>query len=167
MPFAMSWRQKASFGASSVGIVTTSRSASTTFQHKAISSLSSTSTMFADPPIVTVKDLTKELDQIASEYQGPEFPGSSNDRLALHLFKEQSRSWENIAKQHIALVTEASRIFASELVKHVTRGDTKTASMLSMYHVNPFFDEREKQLSEKIGRAPDATQCAQVTCTSR
>lgn len=79
---------------------------------------------------VSVEALTDELDRKASENQGVEFPGSSNDRLALDLFRKQSKSWGGLAEQHVKLVTKVTREFAVKVTEHVVEPDSKTSEAI-------------------------------------
>lgn len=104
-----------------------------------------------DPRVeISVEALTDELDRKASENQGVEFPGSSNDRLALDLFRKQSKSWGGLAKQHVKLVTKVTREFAVKVVEHVVEPDSKTSEAIVKDLVTPYFDEKEKVLKAKV-----------------
>lgn len=99
---------------------------------------------------VSVEALTDELDRKASENQGVEFPGSSNDRLALDLFRKQSKSWGGLAEQHVKLVTKVTREFAVKVMEHVVEPDSKTSEAIVKDLVRPYFDEKEKVLKDKV-----------------
>lgn len=99
---------------------------------------------------ISIDDLTRELDKIASENQGVEFPGSCNDRVALALFRDHSATWEAIAHQHIDLVTRFSRLFVEKLVGHVAGPDSKTADSLVKKLVAPYFDQKQADLESKV-----------------
>ncbi|KAK1836435.1 P-loop containing nucleoside triphosphate hydrolase protein [Podospora conica] len=99
---------------------------------------------------ITIKDLTDELDRMASENQGVEFPGSSNDRIALNLFRDQSQSWEGLANQHVDLVTHFTRAFAEKVVSHVVGPDAKTAEAVVKNLVTPYFDQKHAVLKAKV-----------------
>ncbi|KAK3292818.1 P-loop containing nucleoside triphosphate hydrolase protein [Chaetomium fimeti] len=99
---------------------------------------------------ISIDDLTEELEKMASENQGVEFPGSSNDKVALALFRDQSASWEAIANQHVDLVTHFSRRFVEELVGYVAGPDTKTADAVIKNLVAPYFEEKQAVLRAKI-----------------
>ena len=99
---------------------------------------------------ISVDDLIRELDKVASENQGVEFPGSSNDRVALALFRDHSTPWEAIANQHIDLVTHFSRIFVENLVAHVAGPDLKTADAIIKGLVTPYFEQKQAILHSKV-----------------
>ncbi|KAK4446995.1 P-loop containing nucleoside triphosphate hydrolase protein [Podospora aff. communis PSN243] len=99
---------------------------------------------------VSVKDLKKELQHMASENQGVEFPGSTNDRVTLRLFRDQAQPWKDLAQQHINLVTNFGRTFAEQLVVHLVSPDSKTADSLLRTYINPYFDQKNRDLHTKL-----------------
>lgn len=99
---------------------------------------------------VSIDDLIRELDGAASENQGIEFPGSSNDRVALALFRDHSAPWEAIAHQHVDLVGRFARIFVEKLVAHVAGPDSNTADAVIKGIVTPFFEEKQAVLHSKV-----------------
>lgn len=99
---------------------------------------------------ISIDDLIRELDEAASENQGVEFPGSSNDRVALALFRDHSSPWEAIANQHIDLVVRFARIFVENLVVHITGPDSKTANAIIKGLVTPYFEEKQAALHSKV-----------------
>ncbi|KAK0627952.1 P-loop containing nucleoside triphosphate hydrolase protein [Immersiella caudata] len=99
---------------------------------------------------VLVSDLILELDTIAAENQGVEFPGSSNDRVALALFRDHSTPWEGLALQHCDLVTHFAREFVEHLVSHITGPDTHTADAIINDIVTPYFEEKLTVLHAKV-----------------
>ncbi|KAK4178819.1 P-loop containing nucleoside triphosphate hydrolase protein [Triangularia setosa] len=105
---------------------------------------------FEDPATVSLAKLKGELEAMASENQGIEFPGLPNNRLTLRLFRDQSQPWEGIAQCHIKLITEISQRFTEKLVDHIVGGDAKTAQALLREYVDPFFQERKTLLDTKL-----------------
>ena len=105
---------------------------------------------FADPDTVTLTALKSELDTIASENQGTEFPGSPNDRLTLRLFRDQSQSWELISNRHVELVVNFAKSFAEKLIFHVVGRDIKTADALLRAYVDPYFRDKKTALGAKL-----------------
>jgi hypothetical protein len=97
-----------------------------------------------------VHQLSKELERAVSENQGIELPGSPNDRLALALFREQAKPWENIALQHIELVTNTTKAFVEKLLDHLLKQDVKTRTALLRECVDPFFMGAHRKLTEKL-----------------
>ncbi|KAK0667690.1 P-loop containing nucleoside triphosphate hydrolase protein [Cercophora samala] len=103
-----------------------------------------------DPATVSLANLRAELEAMASENQGTEFPGSPNDRLTLRLFRDQSQPWEDIAQRHIRLITEISQRFTEKLIDHIVGGDSKTAQALLREYVDPFFQQKASLLGAKL-----------------
>ncbi|KAK0716377.1 hypothetical protein B0H67DRAFT_261912 [Lasiosphaeris hirsuta] len=99
---------------------------------------------------ISVDDLTEELEKITSENQGVEFPGSSNDRVSLALFRDHSAPWEAIANQHVDIVAQYSRAFVETLVGHVAGSDAKTADAVIKNIVTPFFEQKQPVLRAKV-----------------
>ncbi|VBB78393.1 Putative Protein similar to dynamin GTPase [Podospora comata] len=105
---------------------------------------------FEDPATVSLANLKGELEAMASENQGTEFPGSPNDRLTLRLFRDQSQPWEDIAERHIKLITEICQGFTEKLIDHIVGRDPKTAQALLREYVAPFFQEKASLLGVKL-----------------
>ncbi|KAH6847510.1 hypothetical protein B0I37DRAFT_431099 [Chaetomium sp. MPI-CAGE-AT-0009] len=99
---------------------------------------------------ISIHDLIRELEKVAWENQGVEFPGSTNDKVALTLFRDQSASWEAIANQHVEMVTDFSRRFVEDLVGHLVGPDTKTADALIKNVVTPYFEQKQVVLQAKV-----------------
>lgn len=99
---------------------------------------------------ISIHDLTHEIDKMAAENQGVEFPGSSNGRVALALFRDQSSSWEAIASQHVDLVSHFSRRFVEQLVGHVAGPDLKTVDAVIRHVVTPYFEQKQVALQTKV-----------------
>jgi len=103
-----------------------------------------------DPIFVSIKELKDELEELASENQGVEFPGSANDKVTLSLFRDQATPWEEIANQHIDRVTEFAGSFTHQLLLHVVGPDSKTAESLSRNILDVYFDRKKKELHTKL-----------------
>ncbi|KAK3381014.1 P-loop containing nucleoside triphosphate hydrolase protein [Podospora didyma] len=103
-----------------------------------------------DPDSVSIEDLHVELEALASENQGTEFPGSPNDRLSLRLFRDQCQPWETIANRHVELVLEFSKRFVEMLVGHVVGPDKTTTEALLRNTIDPYFEAKHSFLKDKI-----------------
>ncbi|KAF4958323.1 hypothetical protein FGADI_2489 [Fusarium gaditjirri] len=104
------------------------------------------------PKKVTRSELAKQLEKQAAANQGLEFPGTPNKDLAMQLFKQQAAPWRGIAESHVKLVTTVAKAFVDQVFEHVVgspRTNRTTEAILSTC-VDPFFDEKEKVLQEKI-----------------
>ncbi|KAK8053611.1 hypothetical protein PG996_012912 [Apiospora saccharicola] len=106
---------------------------------------------FERPLEVGFDKITKELENLSSANQGNEFPGTSNDRLAVELFREQSQPWEQIAHFHVRFVLDVSRRFVSELMGYiVSPGAGKTFNAILADIVDPFFEKKTQMLEDKV-----------------
>ncbi|KAI7764067.1 hypothetical protein LZL87_006449 [Fusarium oxysporum] len=104
------------------------------------------------PKKVTRSELAEQLEKQAAANQGLEFPGTPNKDLAMQLFKQQSAPWRGIAESHVKLVTTVAKAFVDQVFEYVVgspRTNRTTEAILSTC-VDPFFDEKEKVLQEKI-----------------
>ncbi|KAI0152050.1 P-loop containing nucleoside triphosphate hydrolase protein [Hypoxylon sp. NC0597] len=105
---------------------------------------------FEDPKVVSFEDVTEDLERLSSTYQSDEFPGTLNDRLAISLFRDQSRPWESIARRHTQLMLTVTKAFVEKLLAHVTNPDEKTYSAILSQIVDPFFDQKFSVLESKL-----------------
>lgn len=104
----------------------------------------------AAPEPVGISQLEEEVRSLASENLGFQFPGSPNDHLAVHLFRDQSRKWGDIAKQHLNLISAAAKSFTESVVEHVIAADSKTREAIMIEIVDPFFRNRESRMEQKL-----------------
>jgi GTPase SAR1 family protein len=105
---------------------------------------------FDDPEVVTREVIGAALEPLSSANQGNEFPGTTNDLLAVKLFQDQSRPWEAIARYHIDFLLRVAKSFTETLVTYITGPDQKTCSAILLNIIDPFFEERTKILEEKL-----------------
>ncbi|KAI3339647.1 P-loop containing nucleoside triphosphate hydrolase protein [Ustulina deusta] len=105
---------------------------------------------FSDPEEVTRNTISAELEPISSANQGTEFPGTTNDLLAVKLFQDQSRPWEAIARFHIDIILRVAKSFTEKLVTYITGPDQKTCSAILSNIVDPFFEKRTSKLECKL-----------------
>ncbi|PNP74545.1 hypothetical protein FNYG_12168 [Fusarium nygamai] len=104
------------------------------------------------PQNITRSELAEQLEKQAATNQGLEFPGTPNKDLAMQLFKQQAAPWRGIAESHVKLVTTVAKAFVDQVFEYVVgspRTNRTTEAILSTC-VDPFFDEKEKVLQEKI-----------------
>ncbi|EMT71082.1 Interferon-induced GTP-binding protein Mx [Fusarium odoratissimum] len=105
-----------------------------------------------EPKKITRRELAEQLEKQAAANQGLEFPGTPNKDLAMQLFKQQAAPWRGIAESHVKLVTTVAKAFVDQVFEYVVgspRTNRTTEAILSTC-VDPFFDEKEKVLQEKI-----------------
>ncbi|GAP82875.1 putative dynamin family protein [Rosellinia necatrix] len=105
---------------------------------------------FEEPEKVTREAIKAELEPISSANQGTEFPGTTNDFIAVKLFQDQSRPWEPIARFHIDFLLRIVKSFAEKLITHITGPDQTTCSSILSNIVDPFFEERTELLTHKL-----------------
>ncbi|KAG4223174.1 hypothetical protein PC116_g28355 [Phytophthora cactorum] len=105
---------------------------------------------FQAPEQVAFEKIASDLESLSSANQGNEFPGTSNDRLAVKLFQDQSQPWEKIAHRHMELVLATTKAFAEKLVGHLVNPDKRTCSAILTEIVDPFFDEKSAVLENKL-----------------
>ncbi|KAI1111779.1 P-loop containing nucleoside triphosphate hydrolase protein [Nemania sp. NC0429] len=105
---------------------------------------------FDEPEQVTRSVIQAELEPLSSANQGTEFPGTTNDLLAVKLFQDQSRPWEAIARFHIDLLLRISKSFTEMLVAHITGSDQTTCSAILLNIVDPFFEKQTLKLEDKL-----------------
>ncbi|KAG9495908.1 hypothetical protein J7337_012474 [Fusarium musae] len=104
------------------------------------------------PQKITRRELAEQLEKQAAANQGLEFPGTPNKDLAMQLFKQQAAPWRGIAESHVKLVTTVAKAFVDQVFEYVVgspRTNRTTEAILSTC-VDPFFDEKEKELQKKI-----------------
>ncbi|KAI1772259.1 P-loop containing nucleoside triphosphate hydrolase protein [Hypoxylon cercidicola] len=106
--------------------------------------------VFPFPEFVRFKDITMELEALSSYNQGNEFPGTSNDRLAVKLFQDQSKPWEAIARRHIELVSHYAKLFVENLIDYIVDPDKDTYAAILSEIVDPFFEEKSILLESKL-----------------
>ncbi|OTA56465.1 P-loop containing nucleoside triphosphate hydrolase protein [Hypoxylon sp. EC38] len=105
---------------------------------------------FDDPKEVSFEDIAEELERLSPTYQSNGFPETSNDRLAIKLFRDQSRPWEHIARRHIQLMLTVAKAFVEKLLAYVTNPDKKTYATILSEIVDPFFDQKSAVLEAKL-----------------
>lgn len=102
------------------------------------------------PTPVAIDALLLELESIASDNQGVEFPGSPNGDLARMFFRRQAEPWRGIAQSHIDLVLAVTKKFVEIAMEHVVGDDTNTRNAVLVSCVDPFFDTKRAILKEKL-----------------
>ncbi|KAL2679187.1 hypothetical protein Neosp_009950 [[Neocosmospora] mangrovei] len=107
---------------------------------------------FPDPEMITTAELNAQLEKHAAANLGRELPGSSNTDLAIQLFKKQATPWKEIAECHIRQVIDIAKAFVDDLFSHVAGppGINRTTEAILTTCVDPFFEEKEKLLQDKL-----------------
>lgn len=105
---------------------------------------------FDDPIRVTFEAAASQLEIQSSANQGIEFPGTSNDRIAVEFFRYQSQPWEAIAHAHVQVVLHIAQNFVEKLLNHLTSPDDKTRSAILTEVVDPYFETKASLLESKV-----------------
>lgn len=80
--------------------------------------------------------------------RGRELPGSFNPLLVSELFRDQSRPWESIAREHVESIWVASKAFLESLLNVTTNGDT--FGTLFTHWIDPILTERFEKANERL-----------------
>ncbi|CRL28200.1 Interferon-induced Mx protein [Penicillium camemberti] len=76
------------------------------------------------PEIRRRSDIEHEVSIQARQNRGIELPGSANQLLVGKLFREQSKPWEEIAREHLTKSWDSVRDFISLLLQHLANDHT-------------------------------------------
>jgi GTPase SAR1 family protein len=95
-------------------------------------------------------ELKADLQSQACFNQGGEFPGEANKELALQLFRDQASRWQGIARTYLESMLDVSRRFVDEAFGRVIGANEKTQEAILNCCVTPFFDKKEKEISDKL-----------------
>ncbi|KAI5457091.1 P-loop containing nucleoside triphosphate hydrolase protein [Mariannaea sp. PMI_226] len=108
--------------------------------------------VFPSPETITRLELRTQLQKQEVANQGYQFPRTLNIELAIHLFRKQITPWKRIAEFHMNCVTASAKTFVNELFRHILGppNATKALEHILSNCVNPFFEQKEKQLQRKL-----------------
>ncbi len=81
------------------------------------------------PVYIQRKKLEEESTELARRNRGVELPGVANQLLVGRLFRDQSKPWEEVARNHLVKTWDAARYFVYELLQHLA--DEHTSSLLA------------------------------------
>ena len=83
-----------------------------------------------DNPKAILRDaFIDEIRELLSITRGRELPGMFNPLIVGDLFREQSKPWESLARQHVRNIWQAAKYFLDLLVSHLT--DERTSEALT------------------------------------
>ena len=82
--------------------------------------------------------------------RGRELPGSFNPLLVSELFRDQSRPWECIAREHVQSIWEASKAFLERLLDVLT--DEETFEALFTHWIDHSLTARLDRANERLDR---------------
>ncbi|KAL2144474.1 hypothetical protein VTI28DRAFT_9049 [Corynascus sepedonium] len=104
-----------------------------------------------DPETKNESTLKADLQSLACFNHGREFPGEANEELALQLFRDQAKPWQDIAWKYLKQVLGVTQDFVDRAFIHVIGADEKTQEAILNCYVNPFFEAKEEELRGKLG----------------
>ncbi|RHZ43794.1 putative dynamin GTPase [Aspergillus thermomutatus] len=100
------------------------------------------------PEYVERSSLEAEVSKQARNNRGIELPGNANQLLVGSLFRDQSKPWEMLAKEHLMKAWESARYFALLLLQHIT--DDHTYSLLVSFVIDAEFEKLKQSLLGKL-----------------
>lgn len=104
----------------------------------------------------------EEILSLVKRSRCKELPGLPNPMLVAEVFREYSKPWEELARQHIDKVWNASRVLLERVVDHLTEPDL--GDLLFRFLLDPLMDEFLRNAQTKLvelnavrGKAPVTT----------
>lgn len=101
-----------------------------------------------DKDSVYRSDLEAKVSELARRNRGKELPGTPNPLLVGGLFRDQSKPWEGLAKDHLIKAWESARDFVLLVLQHFT--DDHTCSLLLASVIEPELERLKQALLEKL-----------------
>ncbi|KAH2369449.1 hypothetical protein KXW57_004350 [Aspergillus fumigatus] len=101
-----------------------------------------------EPEYVERSSLEAEVSKQARNNRGIELPGNANQLLVGSLFRDQSKPWEGLAKEHLMKAWESARYFTWLVLQHIT--DDHTSSLLIGSIIDPELERLKQSLLEKL-----------------
>lgn len=105
---------------------------------------------FPDPAPKSEATVNTRIERIASGSQGVEFPGLPNSDLIMQLFRDLSEPWPRIAKRHVDIIVERTRLFVYHMFDYILEDDTKTRDAILAEYVDPVFETTTETLKSKL-----------------
>jgi hypothetical protein len=100
------------------------------------------------PEYVERSSLETEVSKQARNNRGIELPGNANQLLVGSLFRDQSKPWESLAREHLMKAWESARYFALLVLQHIT--DDHTYSLLVGSIIDAAFEKLKQSLLDKL-----------------
>ncbi|OJI96704.1 hypothetical protein ASPVEDRAFT_78461 [Aspergillus versicolor CBS 583.65] len=100
------------------------------------------------PKVIQREKLEEESADLARRNRGAELPGVANQLLVGRLFRDQSRPWEEVARNHLITVWDAARYFVHELLQHLA--DEHTSSLLAGSVIEGKLERMREDLLAKL-----------------
>ncbi|KAL2163975.1 hypothetical protein VTH06DRAFT_3188 [Thermothelomyces fergusii] len=92
-------------------------------------------------------DYVKHIENLMRRTRGRELPGAFHPMIVIDLFREQSRPWETIVRDHVEKVWEAASRFVSLVAAHTA--DSSTAKALRRFVIDPAMGEIMQDMRAK------------------
>ncbi|RMJ24443.1 dynamin GTPase [Aspergillus sp. HF37] len=92
--------------------------------------------------------LEREISDQARTNRGIELPGSANQFLVGNLFRDQSKPWEGLAKDHLMQAWESARYFVILVLRHFA--DDHTCSLLIGTVIESELEKLKQALFDKL-----------------
>ena len=100
------------------------------------------------PILMSRADAIEWVRKLLVRSRGRELPGSFNPLLVSELFRDQSRPWERISREHVQNIWIVSRTFLESLLSILA--DKDTFGSLFTHWVEPVLTERLKKANERL-----------------
>jgi GTPase SAR1 family protein len=105
-------------------------------------------TFIRSPKHTTRSEIESHVSIQACQNRGIELPGSANQLLVGKLFREQSKPWEQLAREHLTKSWDAAREFISLLLRYLT--NDHTYSLLLSNVLDPELEKMKDRLLAKL-----------------
>ena len=102
----------------------------------------------SDRVTISRADFIDEIKELLIVTRGRELPGMFNPLIVGDMFFEQSQPWEQLARQHLRDVWQATRSFLELLISHLA--DEKTSEALLGHVIDPVMDQRLSKMNGKL-----------------
>ncbi|KAL2784217.1 dynamin family protein [Aspergillus keveii] len=100
------------------------------------------------PRFVSREKLEEEATELARQNRGIELPGSANQLLVGNLFRDQSKPWEDLGRDHLIKAWDSVRYFVFLLLQHLT--DEHTSALLAGSVIEAEMEGMKQALLDKL-----------------
>ncbi|KAL3467097.1 P-loop containing nucleoside triphosphate hydrolase protein [Aspergillus heterothallicus] len=100
------------------------------------------------PQFVSREKLEEEATELARQNRGIELPGSANQLLVGNLFRDQSKPWEDLGREHLIKAWDSVRYFVFLLLQHLT--DEHTSALLAGSVIEAEMEGMKQALLDKL-----------------
>ncbi|KAF2187960.1 putative dynamin GTPase [Zopfia rhizophila CBS 207.26] len=102
----------------------------------------------SEPETIARGDLEREINERARKNRGIELPGNPNQLLVGDLFRDQSKPWERLAREHLLAVWAAVKQFVKLLLIRLT--DNSTSPLLLRNILEPELEKMQENMLTKL-----------------